>query len=229
MKHHFGYTNIDAAETLRIPQSASFLFKAFVAVPHYQEQGRLLDVGCGAGQKLLEFKSLGWDVRGIELSQQAANEGRKMGLEIATTGLSEIPWPADYFSAITFYHSLEHLPSPRLALGEAFRLMGTGGELLVVVPNFGCLERKLFGRNWGWLDVPVHFYHFTKATLNRIISEAGFRIETVGFSPFGGSANASFLDRSPITRGLSDKAVRLFGVACAAAGSGKALIVSARK
>ncbi|HEV2097308.1 MAG TPA: class I SAM-dependent methyltransferase [Stellaceae bacterium] len=229
MKHHFGYTKIDATATLRLPAPVSALFKSFVAMPHFRENGRLLDVGCGAGQKLLEFKSLGWDVRGVEISQQAAAKGREMGLEIATRTLSEVPWPAGSFSAITFYHSLEHLPSPRLALREAFRLMDTSGELLVAVPNFGCLERRIFGRNWGWLDVPVHFYHFTRATLTRIISEAGFSVEAVGFSPSGCSASISFFNHSPFARGLSDKAVRLFGVACALAGSGKALVVSARK
>ena len=189
----------------------------------------MLDIGCGAGQKLLEFRSLGWDVRGVELSQQAADQGRKMGLEIVTAALSEVPWPEGSFSAITFYHSLEHLPSPRLALREAFRLMAAGGELLVAVPNFGCLERRLFGRDWGWLDVPVHFYHFTKASLTRIISEAGFKVDSVGFSPSGCSASLPFFNRLPVARRLSDKAIRLFGVASALAGDGKALIVSARK
>ena|SRR6516162_120884 len=229
MKHHFGYANIAAADTLRIPPAVSILFKGFVAVPRYQQNGRLLDVGCGAGQKLQEFKSLGWDVRGVELSQQAADEGRKMGLEIAAGSLYEAGWPAEYFTAITFYHSLEHLPSPRLALREAYRLMNHGGELLVVVPNFGCLERKLFGRNWGWLDVPVHLYHFTEATLTRIISEAGFKIDTLGFSPGGCAASLSVFNGSKVARKVFENSVRLFGVACAVAGSGKALIVSARK
>lgn len=229
MKHHFGYCDINAAETLRLPVASTRLFKSFVAVPRYRRDGRLLDVGCGAGQKLLEFKSLGWDVHGVELSERAAAEGRKMGLDIATADLSEVPWPAASFSAITFYHSLEHLPSPQLALRGAFRLMRRGGELLVVVPNFGCIERKLFGRNWHWLDVPVHFYHFTRATLTRIISEAGFSIETVGFSSAGCSATLPVCNRSPVVQRLADKAIRLFGVACAAAGNGKALIVSARK
>jgi hypothetical protein len=134
-----------------------------------------------------------------------------------------------FFSAITFYHSLEHLPSPRVALREAFRLMHRGGELLVVVPNFDCVERKLFGRNWDWLDVPIHFYHFTKTTLTRIISEAGFSIEAVGFSATGCSATLPVFNRSALAQRLADKAIRLFGVACAAAGSGKGLIVSARK
>jgi SAM-dependent methyltransferase len=228
MRHHFGYRNINVSDTWPIPAAVSALFKAFVAVPHYRENGRLLDIGCGAGQKLVEFKSLGWKVRGIELSPKAAAAGQSIGLEIVTT-LAEAPWPAGYFTAITFYHSLEHLPSPLTALREAYRLMDTGGELLVVVPNFGCLERKLFGERWGWLDVPVHFHHFTKATLTRIVTEAGFRIEAIGFSPIGSSAELRFFNRVPLVRTLSDKALRLFGFACAAAGSGKALIVSARK
>jgi SAM-dependent methyltransferase len=229
MKHHFSYSDIYAADILNLPAALTRLFKAFVAVPHYRQDGRLLDVGCGAGQKLLEFKSLGWDVRGVELSERAAAEGRKLGLDIVVADLSNAPWPADTFSAITFYHSLEHLPSPRQALRMVFKLLHPGGEMLIVGPNFGCIERKLFGRDWNWLDVPVHFSHFTKATLTWIIAEAGFRIETVGFSAAGCSASLPVSNRLPAARKLADKAIRVFGVACAAAGSGKALIVSARK
>lgn len=229
LKHHFGYTNIDDSRILKIPPFLSALFVNFVAVPHYREKGRLLDIGCGAGQKLLEFKSLGWNVCGVELSDQAAAEGRKVGLDIVTTGMAEMPWPAASFSAITFYHSLEHLPSPRLALHEAFTLLHPGGELLVVVPNFGCWERKLFGRNWNWLDVPIHFHHFTKKTLTKIVADSGFRIETIGFSSTGQSAALPFFNRWPVSRKFADQALRIFGVACALGGSGKALILSARK
>jgi len=229
MKNHFGYSKIDVTETWPIPSAISRLLKPFVAVPYFRENGRLLDVGCGAGQKMVEFKSLGWGVCGVELSSEAADAGRNLGLEVVTTPLTEAPWPEAHFTAITFYHSLEHMPSPREALRDAFRLMAPGGELLVAVPNFGCLERKLFGKNWDWLDVPVHFHHFTKATLTRMIAATGFRIETVGFSPFGSSARLPFFDRLPLARPLADKAVRLFGIVCALTASGKALIVCARK
>jgi len=229
MKHHFGYAKIDSSKELPIPPRLSALFRSFVAVPHYREAGRLLDVGCGAGQKLLEFRALGWDVRGAELSEQAVAAARKMGLDVARTDVAHSPWPAESFSAVTFYHSLEHLPSPRLALRESFRLLEPGGELLVAVPNFGCLERKLFGRNWNWLEVPRHFYHFTRASLTRVVAETGFKVEWVGFSPFGGSAGPLFPNTWPKARMISDKMIRAFATGCAMAGSGKALIVSARK
>ena len=229
MKHHFEYYDIDKADTLQVPRAISWSFRNFVAVPRYHQNGRLLDVGCGAGQKLLEFRSLGWEVRGLELSAAAAAAGQKHGLEILTTTLSEAPWPTEFFSAITFYHSLEHFSSPHLVLRAAFRLLAPGGEILIVVPNFDCVERKLFGKDWGWMQVPLHFCHFTKATLSKILSESGFTVETVGFSPAGQSAELQVFNRFPLTKRLSVPALNLFGVACAAAGSGKALIVSARK
>lgn len=229
LKHHFGYCDIDDAETLRMPHAVSGLFRNFVAVPRYRRSGRVLDVGCGAGQKLLEFKSLGWDVRGLELSAAAAAAGREHGLEILTTTLSEAPWPAEFFSAITFYHSLEHFSSPHLVLRAASRLLVRGGEILIVVPNFGCLERKLFGKDWSWMQVPLHFCHFTETTLTRIISESGLSVETVGFSSAGQSATIPFFNRFSFSRRLSKQALDVFGIISAVTGSGKALIVSARK
>jgi len=46
---------------------------------------RILDVGSGPGYFLLHGKNRGWQTLGIEPSKQAAEHGRKLGLESLKT------------------------------------------------------------------------------------------------------------------------------------------------
>jgi hypothetical protein len=67
------------------------------------------------------------------------------------------------------------------------KLLTPGGELLIVVPNFNSLERKMYGSKWPWLDVPVHLYHFESASLARLVENAGLQVHRIGASLAGHS------------------------------------------
>lgn len=227
MRHCLGYEAVDSADTLNIPTFLSRMFVSNVALPSFKPGGRVLDVGCGAGEKLQEFRNLGWDVRGIELSEAAARAGASRGIEISNRPIEAAPFPDAYFDAITFYHSLEHVPSPTAALLSCRRLLKPGGELLIVVPNFGGWERRIFGKEWGWMQIPVHFYHFDRKDLPRLLNKTGFAVKSVGYS-FAGQA-IDKLPEGPMrpAASLIKRFSTPFGIFCALAGSGKALVVSA--
>jgi SAM-dependent methyltransferase len=225
-----GFKPGPAIDPLPVPRLVSWLLSLFLAIPRFQQGGRLLDVGCGAGEKLIEFRRFGWQVAGVELSEAAAAEGTRGGLEIHTGfDADDPPFPDQTFDAITFYHSLEHMPSPLAALRLAHRLLRPGGEVIIVVPNFGSLERRIFGKDWGWMEIPIHFYHFTKPSLARLVRDAGFEIETIGNSFTGRSicrpASGPLRPLSQLVMALAGP----FGVLCAMVSSGKAIIVSARR
>src|SRR3954468_17608238 len=63
----------DAVSLLRNPEWFGF------GVP-WRGQGRLLDVGCGAGKFLLRMKHLGWDVTGLDFSATAVDAVRALGV-----------------------------------------------------------------------------------------------------------------------------------------------------
>ncbi|HAY21661.1 MAG TPA: hypothetical protein DCY27_05750 [Desulfobacterales bacterium] len=48
----------------------------------YRPGGVLLDVGCGSGEKMALFQSLGWQTAGIDLDELAIMQARKKGLEV---------------------------------------------------------------------------------------------------------------------------------------------------
>ena len=139
-------------------------------------KGRVLDVGCGRGLLLKEFRRRGWQVQGTELSEHSARYPREiLDLPVETGSLETIRFPANHFDVITLWHVLEHVSDPQALLTEANRILKPGGVLLVSVPNFGGCEAKLFRDKWFHLDVPRHVTHLTKGMLEQALRGNGFK------------------------------------------------------
>jgi SAM-dependent methyltransferase len=149
------------------------------------EPGRVLDVGCGRGVLLQEFRRRGWEVLGTELSEQAASFARQsLNIPVEIGDLETVHFPANYFDAITLWHVLEHVPNPRALLAEIYRILKPDGVLLVAVPNFGSFESRISKDKWFHLDVPRHVTHFSDTSLQEALYQRGFDIRhTSGFAP----------------------------------------------
>lgn len=152
-------------------------------IPPYLHQGRLLDVGCGAGQYVRAERDLGWSAFGVDPALACASAGAQDALPFAAGRAEQMPFAPAQFDVITFWHSLEHTTSPMTALREARRLLRPGGRLLLEVPNLDSLQARLFGRYWMHLDVPRHRWNFTPAALRRLLQEAGFTDITLRSRP----------------------------------------------
>jgi SAM-dependent methyltransferase len=92
--------------------------------------------------------------------------------------IDQLDFPAASFDLVTFWHVLEHLEDPKLALIEARRILKTDGRLMVAVPNIESLQAWLFGDVWLHLDVPRHRWHFSPRTLAAVADRCGLRIES---------------------------------------------------
>ncbi len=146
----------------------------------WRGEGKVLDVGCGAGGNLKTLQDQGWEPHGIEISEVAAAHARELVTGNIHTGtLESAPFSPQSFDLVFMSHSLEHLPSPVDALRRVHRLLKDDGLLVVSVPNVSSLEFKLFGRWWFPLDPPRHFYHFDKRSLSGFFTQAGFQFHHV--------------------------------------------------
>lgn len=141
----------------------------------WRGEGKVLDVGCGAGGNLKTLQDQGWHPHGIEMSGIAAAHARELTHgEIHTGTLESAPFAPGTFDVVLMSHSLEHFPSPVDALRRIHRLLKDDGLLVIHVPNIRSFEFTLFGRWWFPLDPPRHFYHFDRATLTATLAAAGF-------------------------------------------------------
>jgi SAM-dependent methyltransferase len=146
----------------------------------WRGQGKILDVGCGAGGNLKTLQDQGWEPHGIEISGIAAAHARELTKgQIHTGTVESAPFPPCTFDLVLMSHSLEHLPSPVDALARIHRFLKGDGLLVIHVPNVRSLEFKLFGRWWFQLDPPRHFYHFDRASLTATLARSGFAAEAV--------------------------------------------------
>lgn len=147
------------------------------------DSGTLLDAGSGTGYFASFMQKKGWQVTGIELSEQARNYSvSRFGIHaVAPDVLMDIPGKSA--DCITFWHVLEHLHDPVMWLREAGRILKDEGKCLIALPNMASSDAHWFGSRWAALDVPRHLWHFAPATMTRFVSDNGFTCRKIRALP----------------------------------------------
>jgi SAM-dependent methyltransferase len=139
---------------------------------------RLLDVGCGFGHFLARARE-GWglEVAGCELSPEAAARARAdFGLEVIVGTLGEAGCEAGRFDAVTYLDVLEHIADPGKELAEVRRVLTPEGVIALLTPNAACAG-LLGKRRWsGFRQSFEHLNYFSRRSLGRALSGAGFEV-----------------------------------------------------
>ncbi|MFD1870862.1 methyltransferase domain-containing protein [Hymenobacter bucti] len=140
------------------------------------QPGRLLDYGCGTGHFLAGAQKARWWVAGLEpndlaRADAAARTHEPIGRPTDLTGI-----PAGSFDVITLWHVLEHVHTLNETLEQLIRVLGKGGKLLIAVPNVESLDAQHYRQDWAAYDVPRHLYHFSPASMRRLLSRHGLTV-----------------------------------------------------
>lgn len=148
---------------------------------------KILDIGCMHGFLIKNLKEKGYDVFGIEIHREAVEYSRKNNLNVANVSLGDfIKESRERYDLIILNHVLEHLPDPREKLGRLRENLTENGRILLLVPNAGSTTRKIFGKYWGYWDVPAHIFHFNRNSLFGLLEFAG--LEAAECRTVGGSS-----------------------------------------
>ena len=148
-------------------------------VERYAAGGHLLDVGCGDGKFLWALDRRKWDATGLDthsptlsIVRERIPDLRLVEGEIFSPDLAE-----GAFDVVTYWHVFEHLPDSAAILRRTRALLRPGGWLFISLPRFDSLQAAIFRRHWyAFDDVPRHIYHFSKASLERLLRHAGFEV-----------------------------------------------------
>jgi 2-polyprenyl-3-methyl-5-hydroxy-6-metoxy-1,4-benzoquinol methylase len=136
---------------------------------------RLVEIGCGAGFFLNAAARAGWQVEGIELSEEASRFATdRLDLPIRRERAENAQIAPGSFDVAAMFDVIEHLFDPRAVLSAAARALAPGGTLVISTPNFDSASRFLLGIDWAVLSPLEHVYYFTEASLQRLLETTGF-------------------------------------------------------
>ena len=117
----------------------------------------------------------GWEVEGLDFDEKAIDRAwREYGVTVRHGDLRAACYPDGSFDAVTMNHVIEHVHDPIAPLAESWRILISGGRLVVATPNIASSGHERFGRNWRGLEPPRHLHLFSEKTLAEAARHAGF-------------------------------------------------------
>lgn len=162
-------------------------------------QARVLDVGCAAGYFLRVVQGLGHDVHGVELSPSIAKEAvAALGADRIHIGtldgaVAAMDYRPQSFDLVSLWDVIEHIPDPQAVLRKIRELTKPGGRLLLETQNVASRWAALLGPRWHHYKHHEHLYHFTPATIRRLLDDCGFRVLEIGAAYAGKYVSFAFL------------------------------------
>jgi 2-polyprenyl-3-methyl-5-hydroxy-6-metoxy-1,4-benzoquinol methylase len=143
---------------------------------HQPLKGKILDIGAGTGDFLLECKNQNWDILGIEPNEKAKTTAVGKGIKIGDT-IEQLE--SNSFDVITMWHVLEHVPDVEHQVAELKRLLKPSGTIIIAVPNFKSYDANHYKSNWAAYDVPRHLWHFSKIAIEKLFEKQNMNLAEV--------------------------------------------------
>jgi len=163
---------IEDEKTWRSRQLASLLNKVLPVGANKS----VFEIGAMQGIFLGVLKQLGWSTSGIELDPASVKIASDKGINLRQSSITD--WLTlgvkSEYDLVVLSHTLEHLTDLSSALAGIHSALKPNGHVALIVPNCRSTLVKVFGKCWGWWQVPIHLNHFSTVSLEYLCSEAGF-------------------------------------------------------
>jgi SAM-dependent methyltransferase len=153
--------------------------------------GRLLDLGCGAGEPFPRFfLEHGWSVVGVDFSKKMLELAARFapGMHTVYADITEVDFDPASFDAIICIYSLFHVPRDQHpALFARFhRWLRPGGKVLFTYATRDYTGQDEFEGTKEFMGQSLFYSHTTPEQLRRQLESAGFTVEAFDFREIGG-------------------------------------------
>lgn len=131
------YAQEDFCEINREEEIMFSLLAKYTKYRHVSPEAiRILDLGCGSGRIGKNMLDLGYQVAGLDFSEEAVKKAQARGISAKRANLDEsILEPDNSFDVVWAGDIIEHVFDPMGLLKEVQRILKTDGVLILSIPS----------------------------------------------------------------------------------------------
>ena len=137
--------------------------------------GELLEIGSATGSFLDAARSLGFSVRGLDLSSAFAAIARRKGLDVDVDYIEDSSLPASHYDVVCNFGGIACWRDPIRALKNIHRSLRADGVFVLNYFDRDSLPGRILGKH--------HFEYnhasliiFSKKTMQRCLNQSGFEV-----------------------------------------------------
>jgi 2-polyprenyl-3-methyl-5-hydroxy-6-metoxy-1,4-benzoquinol methylase len=120
---------------------------------------RILDIGCGLGMYVSQFRQFSDDVYGVDIDPDKIGRASEWLPNLRVSPAEELPFADDSFDVILLNEVIEHVDDDRRTIIEAYRVLAPGGHIVVYAPNrlypFETHGFFFLGKYYGPCNLPI--------------------------------------------------------------------------
>ena len=156
-----------------------------------REKGRLLDLGCGAGEPFPRyFLDRGWEVYGVDFSKKMLHLAAQYapGMHTICDDMLEVEFAPAQFDAVTCIYSLFHVPRARHPelFAKFFRWLRPGGQVLFTYATREYTGVDEFEGEKEFMGQRLFYSHASPETLRAQLDAAGLAVRAFDLRDIGG-------------------------------------------
>jgi ubiquinone/menaquinone biosynthesis C-methylase UbiE len=140
---------------------------------------KIIDIGSGSGEQLLEFKNLGFDVLGIDPSEKLSKYANSIGVKTLTAFFDEntkkmVDKNFEIVDAMVTSYTFDHIPQINEVLKNIYRTLKMNGLLIIEVHDLELIRK----RNEFCLFEHEHYTYLNKTTITQLLNQNQFKVLT---------------------------------------------------
>lgn len=136
MSHQETYRQNESYAEFLANWDVNFYSKYVDTLKPAQPRGRILDVGCGAGQVVGQLTQAGFESWGVDVSEPNIKRAQQFSSRCQLYDGKHLPFPDGHFDSVGALNVLEHVDEPEAFVKELVRVAKQGGKIVLSSPNF---------------------------------------------------------------------------------------------
>ncbi len=158
------YNEYDKPITNYPKKFSKYIFNRY----NLKSNAKFLELGCGRGDFLNEFKNLGLDSYGIDISDLTSKKFPEIKFKSIDLLNQDLPFSDNYFDIVYSKSFIEHFYYPEKIFQEAHRVLKPNGILITLTPEWNYIYKSFY-------EDFTHRTPFTKTSIRDIQLISNFK------------------------------------------------------